>query len=59
MVEGMIPEESVSRLWEQHLVVVRHVHFPPGVRVSLHFFNTEEEVQQVVEAVRQLARAVK
>ncbi|MCH8226399.1 MAG: aminotransferase class V [Chloroflexi bacterium] len=36
-------------------MVARQVGFPHGIRVSLHFFNTEEEVGQVVEAVRRLA----
>ena len=53
--EGVTPEEAVSRLWERHRIMVRPVTFPPGVRVSLHFFNTEEEVEQVVDAVRNLA----
>ena len=53
--EGVSPPEAVSRLWQEHRIVARHVSFPAGIRVSLHFFNTEEEVQQVVDAVRDLA----
>ena len=52
--EGISPVDAVSRLWERHRIVVRPVTFPPGIRVSLHFFNTEEEVEQVVDAVRSL-----
>ena len=54
-VDGATPHEAVSRLWQQHRIVARHVNFPAGIRVSLHFFNTEEEVEQVVNAVRDLA----
>jgi selenocysteine lyase/cysteine desulfurase len=45
----------VARLWEQHRIVARWVGFPPGIRIALHFFNTEEEVNKVVEAVQELA----
>ena len=55
-IDGMGPEEAVSRLWEGHRILVRTVSFPSCIRASLHFFNTEEEVDQVVEAVRGLAR---
>ncbi len=53
--DGIEPGDAVTRLWEQHHIVAREVGFPPGIRVSLHFFNTEEEVGQVVEAVRRMA----
>ncbi len=52
---GVTPEEADSRLWERHRIRVRPVAYPPGIRISLHFFNTEEEVQRVVDAVRNLA----
>ena len=54
-IDGADPQAAASRLWERHRIVARSVHFPPGLRVSLHFFNTEEEVNKVVEAVRELA----
>ena len=54
-VEGVDPPDAVARLWEQHRIVARHVSFPACIRVSLHFFNTEDEVHQVVDAVRDLA----
>ena len=53
-VDGMTPEEVVGRLWQDHRIVCRQVSFPPGVRISLHFFNTEEEVEQLVEVVKGL-----
>ena len=55
IIDGVEPKEAVSRLWEQHRIVVRPVTYPPCIRVSLHFFNTEEEVNKVVEAVQRLA----
>ena len=54
-IEGVTPAEAVSQLWERHRIVARDVKFPSGIRFSLHFFNTEEEVDQAVDAVRNLA----
>ena len=54
-VDGADPPAVVSHLWEQHRIVARSVGFPSCVRVSLHFFNTEEEVDRVVETVKKLA----
>ena len=53
-IDGVDPTVAVSQLWEKHKVVARSVAFPSCIRVSLHFFNTEEEVDTVVEAVRRL-----
>ena len=54
-IDGVDPTVAVSQLWEKHKVVARSVAFPSCIRVSLHFFNTEEEVDTVVEVVRRLA----
>ncbi len=54
-IDGVDTKEAVARLWEQHRIVARWVGFPPGIRIALHFFNTEEEVNKVVEAVQELA----
>ena len=54
-VDRMEPEEAVARLWDSHRVLVREVPYPSCVRASLDFFNTEEEVERVVEAVRAMA----
>ena len=53
-VDGLEPTEAVSRLWERDRIVCRQVAFPACVRVSLHFFNTEEEVNQIVDSVGNL-----
>ncbi|MCH7737596.1 MAG: aminotransferase class V-fold PLP-dependent enzyme [Chloroflexi bacterium] len=54
-VAGQTPVSVVERLWQDHRIVVRQVGHPEGVRVSLHFFNTEEEVDLLVGGVRGLA----
>jgi selenocysteine lyase/cysteine desulfurase len=53
-IEGVDPKDAVAYLWAQHRIVTRSVSSPSCVRVSWHFFNTEEEVHRVVEAVRNL-----
>jgi selenocysteine lyase/cysteine desulfurase len=54
-IDGLEPPEAVNRLWERHRIVCRQVAFPSCVRVSLHFFNTQEEVDQIASAVADLA----
>ena len=54
-VEGWEPDALDDHLWEHNRIVVRHIEHPEGVRASLHFFNTEEEVDQLAAAVRDLA----
>ena len=54
-IDGVGPEQVVSQLWERHRIVVRKLSFPASVRASLHFFNTEDEVAELAEAVRKLA----
>ena len=53
-IDGLEPPEAVSRLWERHQIVCRQVAVPSCIRLSLHFFNTEEEVNQIVDAVAHL-----
>ena len=52
---GWEPPAAVERLWNDHRIVVRQVGYPPGIRASLHFFNTEDEVDQLAQAVKGLA----
>ena len=42
-------------LGERHCVAVLRVGFPSCVRASLHFFNTQDEMGALAEAVRLLA----
>ena len=43
--DGASPQAVVAHLWKKGRIVTRWVEHPPGVRLSLHFFNTEEEVE--------------
>ena len=54
-VEGWEPDALDDHLWAHNRIVVRHIEHPGGVRASLHFFNTEEEVDPLAAAVRNLA----
>ena len=54
-VGGQSADSVVARLWQDHRIVVRQVHYPESVRASLHFFNTEEEVDMLASAVAELA----
>jgi L-cysteine/cystine lyase len=51
---GWEPPDAVARLWDNHRIVVRQVDYPPGIRASFHFFNTDEEVELLAGAVRDL-----
>ena len=53
-VKGIDSESLVSTLWDTERIVVRHIGYPPGVRASLHFFNTADEVNHLVKAVRSI-----
>ena len=54
-VAGQTPVSVVGRLWENQQIVVRQVGYPAGIRASLHFFNTEHEVDLLVGGIRELA----
>ena len=56
VLSGWEPPAAVERLWNDHRIVVRQVDFPPGIRASFHFFNTEDEVDQLAQAVKGLAQ---
>ena len=53
-VAGRDPQAVVEQLWENHRIVVRRVQYPAGIRASLHFFNTEDEVDQLASAIQSL-----
>jgi cysteine desulfurase/selenocysteine lyase len=53
-VEGVEPEVIVDRLWDEDSVVLRTVRNPDGVRFSFAWFNTEDEVDRVLEAIRKI-----
>ena len=54
-VAGVEPETAVAELWARDNILVRDVSFPAAIRASTHFFNTEEEVMRLADAVRALA----
>jgi L-cysteine/cystine lyase len=54
-VAGQSADSVVARLWQTRRIVVRQVHYPESVRASLHFFNTEEEVDMLARAVAEPA----
>ncbi|MDP7619227.1 MAG: aminotransferase class V-fold PLP-dependent enzyme, partial [Dehalococcoidia bacterium] len=53
-VEGVEPQVIVDRLWDEDSVVLRTVRNPDGVRFSFAWFNTEDEVDRVLEAIRKI-----
>ena len=56
-VEGGEPPRVVDRMWDEHNIVCRQVSYPPAVRLSFSFFNTEEEVARATAAVSDIAKA--
>jgi L-cysteine/cystine lyase len=54
--EGWEPRQTVDALWQRWRIAVRAVAFPHAIRFSTAPFNTPEEVDQVLSAVRTLAR---
>ena len=55
-IPGVSPAAAVTRLWEDHKIVTRQISELTGIRISTHFFNTEEELGKLVEAVSEIAR---
>ncbi len=54
-VEGTEPPNVVDRMWDDHGIVCRQVSYPPAVRLSYSFFNTEEEVAKATTAISEIA----
>jgi len=55
-IDGVDVEEAVRRLWERRRIVIRWIPSPRALRASFHVFNTDDEVDALVEAVKELAR---
>ena len=53
-VKGMAPDDVVARMWDYHRIVVRQVSELKCVRAATHAFNTEDEVDKLVDAIRGL-----
>lgn len=54
-VEGVETDAISNHLWQKARIVARSVRFPPAVRLSIAFFNTEEEIEKVVKLVGEMA----
>jgi len=54
-VEGWPPPKLVDELWSQWRIATRAVDYPPAVRFSLAAFNSESEVDTVIDALTSLA----
>ncbi len=54
-VDGVDNEVVASRLWADDTILVRAISHPQAVRASTSFFNTEDEVDALADAVRGLA----
>ena len=54
-VAGWAPRQLVERLWERWRIAARVVNHPEAVRFSTAAFNTEDEVDRVLAALKQLA----
>jgi L-cysteine/cystine lyase len=56
-VEGWPPPKLVDELWTRWRIAARAVTYPPAVRFSVAAFNTEAEVDIVIDALASLASA--
>jgi L-cysteine/cystine lyase len=53
-VDGVEGSAAMETLWRDHRIVARSVDPLHAVRISLHHFNTEGEVDVLVDAIRRL-----
>lgn len=53
---GVPPKKLLDYLWSSRRIAARVVGYPSGVRFSWHYFNTQEEVEAVAEALAQASR---
>jgi L-cysteine/cystine lyase len=56
--ETCTPDSLVERLQTQFRIIARAVHAPEGVRFCTAYFNTEQEVEWVVAAIKQCAKKI-
>lgn len=54
-IDGWPSAPVADLLWERDQIVVRAVPDPSAIRASVGFYNTEEEVDRFIAAVRQIA----
>jgi L-cysteine/cystine lyase len=53
-VDGVEGSAAMESLWRDHRIVARSVDPLHAVRISLHHFNTEDEIDVLVDAIRRL-----
>ncbi|HSD04774.1 MAG TPA: aminotransferase class V-fold PLP-dependent enzyme [Nitrosopumilaceae archaeon] len=54
-IQDQDPKTVVERLEKQNMILaVREIFSKKVIRASMHFFNTESEIQKVVEAIKKL-----
>lgn len=54
-VEGIKPSALVDRLWEQG-IIIRSIPGPSCVRMSTGFYNTEDDIDRLLEVVEEAVR---
>lgn len=53
--DGMAPEDVVKQLWEQGRIVARQVRESDSTRLSIHYFNSENEIEAVASLLSELS----
>lgn len=56
-VDGVEPDVVTAQLWERGRIVCRTVSVVGGTRLSVAFFNTEEEIQQVANLIEDISKS--
>ena len=54
-IDGWEPRQVVDALWERYRVAVRAVNSPAAIRISTAAFNTEDEVDRALTALKAIA----
>ncbi len=55
-VDGVDSDKATLKLWKNDKIVVRAIESQQGIRVSTAFFNTEDEINKLVDAIKQLSK---
>tara|TARA_Y100000590_G_scaffold305152_1_gene344180 strand:+ start:5622 stop:6770 length:1149 start_codon:yes stop_codon:yes gene_type:complete len=58
-INGLDESEAVLQLWKNDKIVIRAIQSQKGMRVSTSFFNTEDEINKLVDAIEQLSNKAK
>ena len=52
--DGVDSNKATFKLWENDKIVVRAIESQKGIRVSTAFFNNEDEIHRLIDAIKQL-----